>query len=121
MTQSNDPEQQPRPLDYASQPKPRSPIGSAVAGAFLGVMSTVGAMLLAVWTQQAVHLPIFIGIPLALVCFLALLLAAQSAFSGRSQDDESRRKRRFYIVGFVIGCGIGGLLEGLCFSALSKI
>ncbi len=124
MTQGDTPEKQPdrNPLDYQSpQLTPKAPLGTAVAGVFFGVVSTIGAMSLGFPLSDAIHVPFFVGAPVLLAAFFAVLLLARSAFGRSLPVEQQQRKRRFYIVGFLIGCGVGGLLVGLCFSALSKI
>jgi hypothetical protein len=123
MTQGDTPEKQPdqNPLDYQSPLTAKAPVGTAVAGAFLGMISTIGAVYLGFVLADTIRVPFFISAPFILAGFLAVLLLARSAFGRSLPVEQQQRKRRFYIVGFLIGCGIAGLLEGLCFSALSKI
>jgi hypothetical protein len=124
MTQGSPPEQEPNrnPLDYQT-PKPTAkvPLGTAIAGAFFGTISVLGAVPLGFVLQERTRLPVPIGATVSLAIFFGLLLLARSAL-GRSLPFEQRHRRTgFYIVGFIIGCGIGALLEGLCFAAISKI
>jgi hypothetical protein len=124
MTQGNVPEKQPdrNPIDYQSpQLTAKAPLGTAVAGAFFGILSVLAAVPLAFMLSDGTRLPVLVGAPIILAAFFALLLLARSAFGKSLPIEQRQRRRRFYIVGFLIGCGIGGLLEGLCFSALSKI
>jgi len=49
------------------------------------------------------------------VCFV---WATRKVREGRNLSLEWRREpRRFFVLGILIGCGIAGLIEGLCFGA----
>jgi hypothetical protein len=123
MTQGNAPEKEPHrnPLDYQTPQKTATaPIGSAVAGSFFGMISVLLAVYLAFGLMERTRLPIFIGAPAMLAGFFGLLLLAQS-FGKPLPIEQRQRQRRLHIVGFIIGCGIGALLEGLCFAAIKQI
>jgi hypothetical protein len=60
---------------------------------------------------------IFVAVSVACVCGVI-----KSARGGRSLPINKRRTAgRFFMLGFLIGCGLACLLEGICFGAASVL
>jgi hypothetical protein len=117
----------PTPLEYfhSSEPGPLHPVlltlctiaGSVVGG---GAMAALGGGCLAAVLNQnnGGHWKLRIAGAAAILGSLAIF-AAESFIFRRDRGlalEQRRRGGRFFFIGFIIGCGICCLLEGLCFS-----
>jgi len=127
-----DPTDPPRPLEYFHSSEPLPPhqlllgicliLGLAVSAAivlFAGGFAFMSSDLFEnphpSHAAPRVFTAIFIGVSAA--CVFGVI---KSARGGRSLPINKRRTAgRFFMLGFLIGCGLACLLEGICFGAAS--
>jgi hypothetical protein len=132
----NDPdESKPESLDYwnAKSPQPTPPIvlGLSFVGGLLTSMAAVGLLGIGGFCvfgglndiphpnppNHRLATGTVAGFWIALTIFCGIW-AIRKVRDGRNLPLESRHEpKRLFVLGFLIGCGIAGLIEGLCFGA----
>jgi hypothetical protein len=122
---SEQPPQPPnKPLDYYHSTTPAThPVVlslSTLGGVIIGIIAMCGAISVVGLGVLSGSIGWMIGAIVLGIAIIAGLI--RMIVRNRGLPPERRRTAaRFFTIGFLIGCGLGCLLEGLCFAALGNI